>query len=445
MTRIFNRRSLMRGMLGGAAVCVGIPTLDIFLDGNGKAFAADGAKLPVRLGTYFWGLGLTPGRWVPPTVGRNYELTPQLMPLKGVEKKVSTFSGFKVELDGRPNLQHWTGQCAIMSGLAASKMNAFDKGTFDVYAAEQIGSGTRFRSLQMTPFGVSKLSYSTPTGTGFNTPETTPLQLYARVFGDGFQDPNNPNWTPDVNIMLKKSVLSAVAEQRKALMAEASVEDRRKLDQYFTALRQTEDQLATQLQRPAKCESCVVPPPPPETKRAGQIDIVNENSKLMAQITAMAVACNQTNVFNVVHTSATSEAYLPGDTSIYHSHTHDEPIDPKVGYQVISDKLATQSFYGYADFVHALEAIKEGDGTLLDNCVVLGYSDTGNAKTHSTENIPMFIAGGAGGRHKPAHVAGANDPVSRVSLTVQQLLGLPVGEYGVGAMKTGKAVTEVMA
>jgi hypothetical protein len=58
MASHFNRRSVLKGMLGGAAVTVGLPVLDMFLDGNGVAFA-DGAKLPVRFGTYFWGLGLT--------------------------------------------------------------------------------------------------------------------------------------------------------------------------------------------------------------------------------------------------------------------------------------------------------------------------------------------------------------------------------------------------
>ena len=148
---------------------------------------------------------------------------------------------------------------------------------------------------------------------------------------------------------------------------------------------------------------------------------------------------------HVVHSSATSETYLPGDTSIYHSHTHGEVNDPKLGYQVISSKLAVGAFEAYTDYLKALDNIKEGDGTLLDNCAVLGYSDTGFAKNHTTENIPMFIAGLAGGRHKPQHVKGNNDPVSRVSLTMQQLVGLPVGEYGIGAMKTGKAITEVMA
>ena len=70
----FDRRSFLRGLLNGAAVCVGAPLLDRFLNGNGTAFA-DGAKLPVRFGTYFWGLGLTDTpaggtRWVPSRTGR---------------------------------------------------------------------------------------------------------------------------------------------------------------------------------------------------------------------------------------------------------------------------------------------------------------------------------------------------------------------------------------
>ncbi len=68
-------------------------------------------------------------------------------------------------------------------------------------------------------------------------------------------------------------------------------------------------------------------------------------------------------------------------------------------------------FRGYGDFARALDGIKEGNGTLLDNTIVLGFSDTGYAKIHSTDNIPMFIAGGGGGRHKGGvHVVGNGDP-----------------------------------
>ena len=74
-----SRRRVLRGMLGGGAISVGMPLLDCFLDTNGTALA-DGAPLPVRFGTWFWGCGLTPGRWEPKTLGANYEMAPELSP-----------------------------------------------------------------------------------------------------------------------------------------------------------------------------------------------------------------------------------------------------------------------------------------------------------------------------------------------------------------------------
>src|SRR5215510_9424014 len=82
MSLHFSRRSFLRGLLQGATVCVGIPILDRFLDGTGTVYA-DGTKLPVRFGTYFWGLGLTDTptggtRWVPTKTGLGYEIMPEL-------------------------------------------------------------------------------------------------------------------------------------------------------------------------------------------------------------------------------------------------------------------------------------------------------------------------------------------------------------------------------
>lgn len=445
VTRI-DRRSVLRGAVQGLAVGVAIPTLDCFLDGNGLAYA-DGARLPVRFGTYFWGLGLTPGRWVPTKTGPDYDLLPELQALGELKSKVSVFSGFRVLLDGKPNIVHWSGHAGILSGLAPTKDRVFDGATFDTAVADAIGGGTRFRAIQATPFGNERLSYSTRTGTSFNTPDATPLALYNRLFGAGFKDPNSADWKPDPEVMLNQSVLSAVSEQRKALVAGVGASDRAQLDQYFTSVRAMEQQLAVELQRPARAEACLVPRAPPEDlPRSGRIDVVNRNNKLMAELMAMALACNQTKVFNLVHTSSTSETYLPGDTAIYHLHTHDEAVDPKLGYQPTSSKLATLAFSGFPEFLKALDAIREGPGTLLDNTLVMGLSESGYAKIHSVDNIPMFLAGGAGGRHKAGiHVAGNGDPVTRVSLTAQQLIGMPVGEFGVGSMKTSKPISEVMA
>jgi hypothetical protein len=451
MSLRFNRRSVLQGFLGGSAVYLGLPALDCFLDGNGTAYA-DGAPLPMRFGTYFWGLGLTDTptggtRWVPQKIGPGYELTPELDSIAKLQDKVSVFSGFRAIPDGRANLVHWSGHASILSGIAPAAATRFDGPTFDTRVADAIGSATRFKTLDLDA-SVSRrpVSYSTRTGATFATPETTPVALYTRLFGAGFQDPNSSDWKPDPSIMLRQSVLSAVKDQRQSLLANVGKADQIKLDQYFTSLREMENQLAVQLQRPDKCEACAPPPAPKEPPpRAASVDVVNANTKSMAKLLAMALACNQTRVFNVVHTSGASETYLAGQSKIYHQITHDEPTDAQLGYQPETSKLAGMVMQALGDFLGELDAIREGDGTLLDHSLVMAFSDTGYAKIHSIDNIPILLAGRANGRHKAGqHVAGKGDSVTRVSLTAMQIAGAPVGEFGAGAMKTSRPIAEVM-
>jgi hypothetical protein len=450
MSFTINRRSFLRGVLGGTAVWVAFPILDYFLDSKGTAFA-DGAKLPVRFGTYFWGLGLTDTptggtRWVPSKSGRGYEIMPELEALAPVKEKVSVFSGFRVIGDGRPNLVHWSGHASILSGVAPAASGRFDAPSFDGKIADAIGTGTRFKVLDIDA-SMSRLpvSYSTRTGNTFATPETTPLALYTRLFGEGFQDPNSDNWKPDPSIMLRQSVLSAVTDQRQALISGVGKADQLKLDQYFTSVREMENQLAIQLQRPDKCAACTPPPAPKEIPRAASVDAVRANTKAMAKLLAMGLACNQTRVFNFVHTAGTSETYIAGQSKIYHQITHDEPTDAQLGYQPETSKLAGLVMQALGDFLMELDGVKEGAGSVLDNSLIMAFSDTGYAKIHSIENIPMFLAGGAGGRHKAGqHIHTTGEAVTRVSLTAQQLIGAPVGEFGVGSMKTARPISEVM-
>jgi hypothetical protein len=446
----FDRRSVLKGMLGGAAVYVGLPALDAFLNGNGTAYAS-GAPLPVRFGTYFWGLGLTDTptggtRWVPSKIGPGYEVMPELQAIAPFKDKVSVFSGFRVIGDGRPNLVHWSGHAGILSGVAPSSASKFDAASFDTKIADAIGVGTRFRTIDIDA-SVSRqpVSYSTRTGTTFASPDATPLALYTRLFGPGFQDPNSDNWKPDPSVMLRQSVLSAVTEQRQALMKGLGSADRQKLDQYFSAVRDMENQLAVQLQKPEKREACVLPEAPKDTPRGASVDVVNANTRIMARLLAMGLACNQARVFTFVHTAGASETYMAGSSKIYHQITHDEPTDAQLGYQPETSKLAMQVMEGFGAFLAELDAIKEGDGTLLDNTLVMAFSDTGYAKIHAIENIPMFFAGRAGGKHKAGqHIAGKGDAVTRVSLTAMQLVGAPVGEFGVGSMKTANPINDVM-
>ena len=451
MAKYINRRTLLKGFLGGAAVNLGLPMLNMFLNENGNAYA-DGTRIPTRFGTYFWGLGLTDTpaggtRWVPQKTGLDYDITPELQAIAALKNKVSVFSGFRAIPDTRPNLVHWSGHASILSGVAPAGSGRFDAATLDTRVADAIGGSTRFKVLDIDA-SISRrpISYSTRTGSTFASPDQTTLALYQRLFGDGFQDPNSEHWAPDPAIMLRQSVLSAVTDQRQSLLRSVGHEDQIKLEQYFTSLREMENQLAVQLQRPEPRDACVLPASPEEMARAASVDVVNNNTRVMARLLAMGLACDQSRVFNFVHTGGTSETYVAGQSKIYHQITHDEPTDPQLGYQPESSKLAGLVMDGFGAFLEELDAIQEGSGTLLDNCLVFAFSDTGYAKIHSLENIPMMLAGGAGGRHKAGqHIHAPGVSVTRVSLTAMQLAGAPVGEFGTGSMRTARAVSEVIA
>lgn len=451
MTKKINRRSLLKGVLGGATVSLGLPVLNMFLNENGTAYA-DGSGVPMRFGTYFWGLGLTDTpaggtRWVPQKTGFGYEITPELEAIAAFKNKVSVFSGFRAIADTSPNLVHWSGHASILSGVAPAATGRFDAPTLDTRVADAIGGSTRFKVLDIDA-SVSRrpVSYSTRTGSTFASPDVTPLALYTRLFGAGFQDPNSPDWAPDPAVMLSQSVLSAVTDQRQSLMRSAGHEDQIKLEQYFTSLREMENQLAVQLQRPAPRDACVLQRAPEETPRAASVDVVNSNTRVMARLLAMGLACDQSRVFNFIHTGGTSETYIAGQSKIYHQITHDEPTHSQLGYQPETSLLAGLVMEGFGAFLEELEAVKEGDGTLLDNCLVFAFSDTGYAKIHSLENIPLLLAGGAGGRHKAGqHIHTAGESVTRVSLTAMQLAGAPVGEFGSGSMRTARPISDVIA
>src|SRR4051812_25319481 len=102
VSRLASRRNVLRGVMGGAAVTVGLPFLDAFLTSNGTALAATGASLPVVFGNWFWGCGLTPGRWEPKKVGAGYELPIELAKLAPFKNDLNIYSGMKAFLDGKP-------------------------------------------------------------------------------------------------------------------------------------------------------------------------------------------------------------------------------------------------------------------------------------------------------------------------------------------------------
>lgn len=442
-----SRRAALRGMINGTAVAVGLPLLDVFLDGNGEAMAATGAPLPVRFGTWFWGLGVNPQRFFPSTPGTNYDLKPELAPIKDYQNKISILGNFNVMLDGAPNLPHSSGGPAIRTGRALTAERGLPGESFDVTIGDQIGTRTRFRALDVSPIGDPRNSLSGRGGGNLNPAETSAAGLYTRIFGEGFKDPNSASFTPDPAVMARRSVLSGVAEQRRALDAAVGAADRQKLDQYFTSVRQLEKQLDVELTKPDPLQACVVPGAKPGAlKVSGDIEDVVRNHEIMADLLVMALACDQTRVFNMMFNNGASSLTRIGSTITHHQLTHEEPVDAKLGYQPDATYFLTKIMEAWVYFVAALDKVKEGDGTLLDNTLVFAHSETEFARIHSINNIPMMLAGTAGGRVKSGqYIDGGATPVSRVGLTLQQIMGVPVDRWGSKSMETNKTIGELVA
>ena len=437
-----SRRSVLRGALKGTAVGVALPLLNCFLNDSGKAFAASGQRIPLRFGTWVWGCGFIPEKWIPATTGSDYAMPEHLLPLEPYRNDLALFTGFDVKLDGVPNKPHITGCFGLRTGIPVPDANV-KAPTIDVLVSDAIGRDTRFRSLELSTSGIQR-SYSYRTAGSPNPSEVSPLVLYQRIFGDGFQDPNSMAFTPNPQYMVHHSVLSAVGEDRRRLMKMVGAEDRQRLEEYFTSIRQLEQQLALQLEPPAPVENFVMPAAPPEVTLDSEMDNVMATHRLMAGLLAKALQCNQTRVFNVLFSDTTSNLRRAGTTTTHHTLTHEEPNDPELGYQREVAWFARRSMEAWREFLDALAAIPEGDGTLLDNCLVLAHSDCSIAKAHAVEGIPAMVAGGGDRIRTGYHLAGNGDPVSRIGLTVQQAFGIQAERWGTLSMDTNRTITELL-
>ncbi len=442
--RLLSRRRVMRGLLQGSAVTVALPFLDCFLDGNGVALA-DGTPRRVRFIHYFFGNGITSGQqWWPDQVGsmKDAKLPPEVAKMEAVKDKINIISHMNTNTDGKSNRPHitgwqgyWQGSVPVGPTVAAPSVDAL--------IAEVHSKDTRFRSLGASCTGSPSSTMSYLEGGVAQPNEAQPSALYARIFGADFTDPNAGTFTPDPKVMAKRSVLSSITEERKALAADLGSEDRARLDQFFTSVRQLEQQLDMQLTKPEPLEACVRPGTEEEFKVSDQVDVVIKTHKLMGQLLAHALLCDQTRAARIMLSDAGSNLRIPGDSTSYHTYTHQEPIS---GPQTKCRFFSSVSVEQMVSFIQLLDSFKEGDSTLLDQSLVVFNTDNGISFTHSLTNIPMFTAGRAGGLIKTGqHVDMKGDPGTRLGLTAMQVFKVPASKFGTNGMETNRPITEIMA
>jgi len=440
----FSRRRALKGLVGGSAVTVGLPLLNVFLNGNATALA-DGTPMPVRFGTWYWHLGMQQKVFTPDKVGANYDLKEESMAFKPVQQHMNVLTNFTAFRDDCPLLCHSSGWIISRSGIAPKAGGDNPGETLDITVSNQIGRTTRFKTLTATATGDVRDTHSYENQTTETVPEFSPIAFYQRVFGPEFQDPNAPEFKPNPKVMVRKSVLSGVMDDVKKINQKVGAEDKARLDQYFTGLRHLERQFDQQLTKPTPIASCKAPKAlDKETAPGGESSLITARHKLMTDIMVMAVACDQTRVFNMSYAGANTTK--PGYEKPHHTCTHEERLDPELNYQVNHSWFTRRSFEAWAYFVEAFTKVKEGDGTLLDNVFIMADTDVGYARVHSLDGFTLLTAGRAGGKVKTGlHVAGNGTSVCRLGYTSLKLMGCDVNSWGTKSNANSSPIGEILA
>ena len=440
MMRPLSRRTLLRGLLGGAAVTVGLPFLEAML-GRRSAFAQTADGFPKRFGLFFWGNGALPTKFAPPDEGLGFTLSEQLMPFAPLKGKFSVVTGMRVLV---PNVEpHFATAAGVLTGRPLYKAGTdytFSGPSIDQVIAAGIGQETRFASLEVAAMPSSGLSFNGPNSQ--NPPESNPHALFDRVFGGGFRLPG-AGTAVDPAIPAERSVLDALMSDVSGLQRKLGSTDRARLDQHLEGLRALEKRLRRLEEDPPNLAACAYPTEPaadyPEIEGRPQL---REKNAVQAEIMAMALACDQTRVFSQFFTQPVANVLFPGIAAGHHQLTHDEGDgQPQV------NAITIQIMQSFSDLLQALDRIPEGAGTLLDNTVVMGTSDVAWGNTHSPEDYPIVLAGSAGGALKmDVHYRSpSGENVSNVLLTVCRAMGMDLPEFGAEQGLTRQSVSAVEA
>lgn len=433
-----SRRTFLRGVLGGAAVGVGLPLLDVMSPPFARAEMAG----PTRFGIWFWGNGVRREHFFPkPTqTGTVWDMPEELAPLADVRPYVSVLSGLEIKTATHP---HHSGMTGILTGARYEQVGTtrdtivttFAQKSLDQVAADVLCTRTPFRSLEVgicqfrgTDEGTTfqHLSHNGPNNV--NPSEYSPQNLFQRLFGA------IPG--PEKNLA-RRSILDGVGAQIQSLQHQVSQHDRRRLDQHLTSIREIERRLS---QLAGQCKAPAMPGDFPD--REGKEQIAEKN-RAMSDLLAVALACDLTRSFSVMFSSAGSGVVVwqAGAVNGLHQTCHDEPSPQPIVHRAV---VFTMQQLAY--FLGRLRDTPEGDSNLLERCAILGTTELSEGNMHTNDEFPVLLLGRGGGKLKGGiHYRSPNkENTTNALLTVLRAAGLPLPTgFGYGSGRSDQSISEL--
>jgi hypothetical protein len=411
-----------RTFLRGAGTALALPLLDAMI----PAMKADRltAAAPVRrLGFVFYTLGVNVDRWRPKGEGADYQLSEGLAPLATHKKKFVVISGLSSDPDRTKAGFHDRALTSFMTGVEMVRGKVQVGISVDQVAAQALGKQTQFASLELATEhngalgGVSYKSATTPLPF-----EPNPRRVFERLFGDGGKiDPVDAAERRESD----QSSLDAVTARITELKARLGPSDNRKLDEYLQSIRDIERRIKVALEKK--------PVDLPEVARpAGIPDSWPEHVKIMFDLQALALQADLTRVWTFMMAREASSMTFPhlGITMGHHEISHHNFEADKLD-ALAKINMNQSELFGY--FLSKLDALKEGNSTLLDHSLIMYGSDLSVPTVHSQHDLPIIVAGGAAGRVAGGrYIAfpGDRTPLTNLYLTMLDKIGVPTEKLG---------------
>lgn len=454
-----SRRSVLRGLAGGAAVSVALPPLEAMMNANGTAYA-NGDGLPLRFISFFWGNGVILDRFEPEVTGPGWQLSEQLAPFAAVKDYVSVLTGIQnhcaQQITHHEGLTAFSGYTFLPAGGPGFSTN-FGGPTIDQLIADAIAERvtTPIRSMQVqcskgfspADNGTTATAISVRGEPGNLTPlygQPNPIDVWQTIFGEFVPQPDDS--------ALRLSILDAVRADADRLRGKLGTRDNQRMDAHFQGLSELEQKIS------AMPPTCDLPAEPTHTNSESvnneQLILTNQ---LMAQMIAYAFTCDITRVASNLFLPLAGEAVMAesengGDGTTHHVLSHQGGEDYHRGIVFIMERLA--------EMLDILRQTPDLDGgNLLDSTIVYASSDCSIGWSHSIRRQPIIL-GGTGrdylvnpGIHYQA--VASNDPnnpnaqtsgnMSDVLLALLQAFDPSASSLGGGASMSTTPLTDILA
>lgn len=432
---MIRRKLSRRWFLGGAAVAVGLPAFESLM---GRGAIAAGTEPIRRFLAFYVPNGIHMANWTPNATGAGYDLPAILAPIgsvPGLQSKVSVISGLAnqpAKPDGPGD--HASGTGAFLTCAHPYKTEGSDikNGiSVDQVAANAIGDATRIASLQLGIDGGAGVggcdsgyscAYARNISWASDTqplPKTTnPQVVFDQIF-DGF----DPTQTAEAKARIKTyrtSILDYVDQDATALSAKLGTKDKAKLDEYLTGIRDLE----VRIQNAADITCNIIDRPDENLSYP-------EHVKIMCDLMALAFQCDVTRIITFMLGNAGSGRNYDfiGVSGGHHqiSHHQSDPAN--------FDKLTQIDTWEVEQLVYLLgklDAVSEGTSTLLDNTALFFSSEIEDGNSHAHVNLPVILAGSAGGAIPTGQHFQVPDktPLANLFTTILNALGVSSSSFG---------------